>query len=125
MKTAGNKVLILEDEVLLAMNLELSLKEMGYSVLGCVITGEEALSIIEKDKPDVVLIDISLDGEIDGIETTKRIKNKYNIPIVIMTGSTDHDTLKKANDLNPVGIIYKPITDRKLSSILQQAFFIN
>jgi DNA-binding NarL/FixJ family response regulator len=111
-----------EDEILLAMNLELSLKEMGYSVVGCVITGEEALSLIENDKPDIVVIDITLDGEIDGIETSKRIMHMHNIPSVIMTGSTDHDTLRRVNELNPVAIIYKPVTDRKLSSVLQKAF---
>jgi CheY-like chemotaxis protein len=121
MKNDGKKILIVEDEVLLAMNLELSLKKMGYSVVGCVITGEEALSVIENDRPDIIMIDITLDGDIDGIETSKRIRNDFNIPIVIMTGNTDQDTLKRANELNPAGLITKPITDQKLRSLLKKA----
>jgi CheY-like chemotaxis protein len=122
MNNFNKKILIVEDEILLAMDIELSLKEMGHSVVGCVVTGEEALSVIEKDKPDLVLIDIKLDRSMDGIETSKQIRHRHNIPIVFITGNADQDTLKRANELNPIDLIIKPITDQRLSSILQKAF---
>lgn len=121
-KSAGKNILIVEDEALLAMELKLLLEEMGHSVAGFVTTGEEALSITERDRPDIVLIDIKLDGNLDGIETSKRIMHSHNIPVIFITGNTDHDTLKRANALNPVGTIKKPLNDDELRSVIKKAF---
>jgi len=122
MGNSGKNILIVEDEVLLAMDLELLLKEMGYGVTGCVITGEEALSAIERERPDLVLIDITLDGEMDGIETSRRIRQRHAVPVIFMTGNTDPDTLKRANESNPAGIVKKPLNTQDLRTVLQKAF---
>jgi CheY-like chemotaxis protein len=119
---AGKKILIVEDEVILAVDLECSLKEMGCCVVGCFINGEEAMPLLAQDRPDIVFIDINLSGGLNGIEISKRIKEEYGIPIVFMTGNTDDITLHKAGELDPVGILKKPMTDLQLSSILEKAF---
>lgn len=122
MENGGKRILIVEDEVLLAMDLELLLKEMGHSVVGCVLTGRDALSLIENDRPDIILIDITLQGDMDGITTAKRIRQRQDIPIVFVTGNKDRDTLNRVNEFNPVGIVIKPLTDNTLRDVLEKAF---
>jgi DNA-binding NtrC family response regulator len=113
-------ILIVEDEMLLALDLEMSLTDMGHTILGSFRNGEDALSFIEKNRPDVVLLDIKLEGELDGIEASKVIHYEYNVPVIFVTGNTDSNTLTKAQEMNPVGIINKPIKDYELSEFLQQ-----
>jgi len=122
MRGDRRKILIVEDETLLALSLSLSLQEEGHIITGCVTSGEKALAMIEKDRPDIVLIDIKLDGGMDGIETSWRIRREHALPIVFMTGNTDHGTLQLANELDPVGILRKPINDHEVLSVIRKAF---
>ncbi len=121
MNTPGMNILIVEDEALLSMDLELSLKDMGHTVLESVPSGEEALSFVGRNRPDIVLIDIKLDGNLDGIETSRMIMKEYDVPVIFMTGNTDTDTLSRAEALGPVGIIKKPIKDHELIMFLRNA----
>jgi CheY-like chemotaxis protein len=109
-------ILIVEDEMLLAMSTKLTLEEAGYRVNGISSAIEETLSMVEQDKPDMALVDITLGGEMSGMDIAQRIREKIEIPIVYMTGSTDTETLEIARRTKPAGIIKKPVEDDKLIS---------
>ena len=100
--------MIIEDEILIAMTLRLKLIKLGYEVCQLFTSGEEALKNIEKEKPDIILMDINLEGELDGIKTAQQIKNKLNIPIIYTTGYSDRDIMERAKASEPAGYLIKP-----------------
>lgn len=108
------RVLIVEDEIFIAMSLQMELQAAGYSVNQPVSTGEAAISIVQQDKPDVVLMDISLAGEIDGIEAAQRIRAVADVPVIFMTGYPDCAVEEQTERLNPLGYFIKPV---KVSAI--------
>jgi CheY-like chemotaxis protein len=79
------RVMVVEDERIVALNLERRLTKLGYEISSLATSGSQALQAIERDKPDVVLMDVNIEGEIDGIETASRIPNAYNIPVIYLT----------------------------------------
>jgi len=117
------KVLIVEDEGIVSLDLRSSLSSFGEIESKIAFTGEEALNMIKKEKFDLVLMDIGLKGEIDGIETAELISNEYSIPVVFLTGFADTDTEKKANELSPVGYMTKPVDEDKLKEIVTNILF--
>ena len=96
---------------------------MGYEVTGCVATGEESVRRSESDKPDVVLMDISLRGDMDGVDAGKKIYELTHIPIVYVTGHGDPDTLLRAKSTPNFSFVLKPIEDRELHYILEMALY--
>jgi len=90
------------------------LDELGYSHCGTVASGEAALTSIDKDKPDLVLMDIHLEGEIDGVDTAKIIFDKFNIPIIYISGDSDVSTVKRAVLDNTYGFMTKPVYKNSL-----------
>jgi len=114
-------ILIVEDEIILAMSTKLTLEEAGFGVSGISSTSEEALLIAERDRPDLALVDITLGGEAIGIDIAQGIRKIIDIPIVYMTGSTDTKTLEIARRTNPAGILKKPADDYKLLSVIKEA----
>jgi two-component system, response regulator PdtaR len=116
------RFLIVEDEVLIAMSLELELKRADYGVCQCVPTGEEAVSFVASDPPDVILMDIRLAGKIDGIEAARQIQAIHDIPIIFMTGYSDNTLMEEAQQLHPLGYFIKPITIRTLRSAVESWF---
>jgi signal transduction histidine kinase len=116
------KVLIVEDEVIVSMEINDILKELGYTVTGIVSTGREAFHDIEQNRPDLVLMDIKLSyGNMDGIETAKVIRSRYNIPIVYVTAFSDRDTLRRAKVTYPYGFVLKPFKKRELQIAIELA----
>ncbi|MFC1769606.1 response regulator [Nitrospirota bacterium] len=115
-------ILIVEDEYLLAMDIQFTLEDTGYKVMGIALSGEEALEQLERDLPDLVLMDITLYGNLDGIETAKQIHKRFNIPVVFMTGNADKLTTDNINEINPVGFIHKPIIENELMALLEKHF---
>jgi two-component system, response regulator PdtaR len=107
-------ILIVEDDDIIAKVEDWRLKNLGYEVCGRAITGAEAMEMAAKHKPDVVLMDINIKGDIDGIETAKMIKKAYNIPVIYVTSHSDGQTLERARDTNPDGFIVKPFDDDDL-----------
>lgn len=115
--------MIVEDEPITALDLSEKLSKSGFYVIDKVSSGEKALEIVSNEKPDIILMDIKLLGELDGIETAARIKNEYNIPTVFLTAFPENDLLQRAKKAEPYGYIIKPYDERELVSALEMALF--
>ena len=116
-------VLIVEDEAILAAHLASKVKLLGYRVIGPVPTGEEALDLIQVDPPNIALLDIRLDGHLDGIETAVRLKQLRDIPVIFLTAHSDQETLKRASTVGPFGYILKPFEERDLATQLEVTLY--
>ncbi len=102
------KILIVEDEMLIAANMSLQLTGLGYEVTGIVPRGEEALLRVKEHKPDIVLLDINLKGSLDGIETAVLMQQEQSLPIIYLTANTDEVHFNRAKETNPYAFISKP-----------------
>lgn len=114
------KILLVEDELLIAEDLRDYLVDLGYDVTGIAITLDECLSMITKNRPDLVLLDISLRGNGNGLDAAKQLEI-LNIPFAFLTASTDHKTVATAVTLNPFAFISKPFNKQDISVALQLA----
>lgn len=117
----GAKVLVVEDDPIVAHLLQLQLVKLGYEVLGTAASGEQTLRQIETSKPDLILMDIHIEGKIDGIETATRILRDHQIPVIYVTSSAEEETLERARDTKPYGYLIKPFYDRELHATIQMA----
>jgi DNA-binding LytR/AlgR family response regulator len=117
------KILIVEDEILVATDIQESLESLGYNVQDAVDTGLKAIAAVEKELPDLVLMDINLKGEMTGIEAAKIINQKHDVPIIYLTANADIDTVNKAKVALPYGYIIKPFTDKDLQTNIEIAIF--
>ena len=115
------RVLIVEDEFAVAMELEDHLGAMGYTVIDHVMTGAEAVERAEQTDPDLVLMDVRLDGPMDGVEAARRIRASRSLPVVFVTAYSDDDTLERATETTPYGYIVKPFDRRELYATLEVA----
>lgn len=113
------KILIVEDSALVALEISETLKNLGYSVVGEAASGLEAIEMARDLKPDLVLMDIILKGDMDGIEAAERIYSNYDIPIIYLTAHSDEATLERALKTNAFGYIIKPFNDRELYSNIE------
>ncbi len=114
-------ILIVEDEPIIAADLQDRLLEAGYNVLGPVAAGEEALGFFDQNPPDLVIMDIQLEGEWDGIETTRRIRQKKDLPIIFLTSNSDDATFRTARQLSPQAFLSKPFRGRDLIHAIEIA----
>ncbi|MCT7969519.1 ATP-binding protein [Laspinema sp. D1] len=114
-------VLVVEDEIITAIDIQSSLENLGYHVPPIASTGQEALDQVAKFQPDIILMDIVLKGEIDGIETANRIRDRQPIPIIFLTAYSDDATLARAGISEPFGYLLKPFDDRELHTTIQMA----
>lgn len=106
---AKPKVLIVEDEIIIAMDLRHKLQSLGYSICSFATSGEKAIETVEREKPDVVLMDIKLRGEMDGFEAAKLIRSDFGIPILFMTGYPISEFEGKAEISEPYEYLAKPV----------------
>lgn len=120
---ARAKILIVEDESIVAFNIQNRLEGLGYTVLAISPSGEGALQIVAQNSPDLVLMDIKLKGSIDGIETAAQIRNRFHIPVVYLTAYTDEETLNRAKLTQPYGYILKPFEARDLCTTIEVALY--
>jgi|GEM_PF-3940230 len=111
-------VCIVEDEWIVSMELQEHLRNMGFDIVGPFDEGVKALNSFNQLRPDLVLMDIKIKGEIDGIETTEKINKKYKVPVVYVTANTDETTLKRALNTNPFGVINKPYDVNELKKTI-------
>jgi PAS domain S-box-containing protein len=117
------KILIVEDENIVAKDIQNTLKSLGYAVAGIVATGEEALQKADETRPDLVLMDIMLKGYQDGVEAAQKILALYNIPVIYLTAYTDEKTLQRAKIAEPYGYILKPFEERELHIAIEMALY--
>ncbi|AOP33263.1 hypothetical protein A0128_05010 [Leptospira tipperaryensis] len=116
----SSKILIVEDETLVAQDIKHRLLRMGYSNLIASFTGEDAIEQAQNFQPDLILMDIILSkGRLNGIETVKRIQEFLNVPIIYLTASSDADTMNEAKKTNPNGFILKPFQTRELQIAIE------
>jgi len=119
----SDKILIVEDESIVALNLQSRLEKMGYEVSGVASSGEAAIAAAQANQPDLVLMDIRIKGKIDGIETANIIRAKFNIPVIYLTAYVDQETLERAKITEPYGYLIKPIEAKELSSNIQISLY--
>jgi len=117
------EILIVEDESVTAMEIEDKLKSLGYRISGIVSTGEEAVELAEKNDPDLVLMDIKLKGELDGIEAAKLIRAEQNIPVVYLTAYADEGMMQRAKTTEPYGYLLKPFEEREVQTQIEIAIY--
>jgi len=115
------KILIVEDDGIVSIDIRNILRNLGYDFIEIAFSGEEALNKTHDWNPDVILMDIGLKGDIDGIEAARIIKNRSNTPIIFLTGFADDNTLARANKINPVEYIIKPINNNELDDAISKA----
>lgn len=114
------RILMVEDEVITAMVMEADLQDAGYPVSRRVSSGEEAVSLAAEEVFDVVLMDIRLAGQIDGVEAARRIQEIRETPVIFMTGYQDEETHRRAEELSPLAYLVKPVNGAQLASLLGQ-----
>ena len=116
------KIMIVEDERLVALELRLALEELGYVVTGIADTGEGAVLAAGASMPDLIIMDIKLKpGPMDGIEAAKRIRELYNIGYIYVTGNADESTYQRAMRSSPLGYFNKPLNEDTLDQAIQTA----
>ena len=118
MLTPPIKILIVEDEAIIALCLKMELKQAGYAVGPAAFTGEEAVIRAAEESPDVILMDIGLAGDINGIEAAQQIRARSNVPIIFMTGYQEGDLRERAQTVNPVGYFIKPVSIHNLKPVI-------
>ncbi len=119
----SKRILIVEDEGLIAADIEMALESMGYKVVGKAWNGDLALDLIASTSPDLVILDITIQGTLTGIDLAKIIREKYNFPFVFLTSHADNATLNRVKETLPYGYIVKPFTDNNLKSTIELALF--
>ncbi|MEI9985914.1 MAG: ATP-binding protein [Aliidongia sp.] len=115
------RVLIVEDERVVASHLRQCLRSLGYAVAGVISTGREALVRAAELRPDIILMDIHLDDDIDGVETASRIREGSAVPVIYLTADCDEATLRRACATKPYGFLLKPVSERELHATIQTA----
>jgi DNA-binding LytR/AlgR family response regulator len=113
------KILIVEDEIIIAADISMMLGNLGYDVTGIIPRGEDALKSIEGTRPDLILMDVSLKGSMDGVETALLIQEKYQIPLIFLTANADDNTFARAKAAQPYAFISKPFRQSDLNRTIE------
>ena len=116
-------ILVVEDESIVSKDIQHSLKKLGYNVVGAASSGEKALELARTEPPDIVLMDIMLKGDMNGIETADIIRQEMAIPVVFLTAYADESTLSKAKVTEPYGYIIKPFKEIDLHTSIEMAIY--
>ena len=120
---AKTNVLVVEDESIVSKDIQYSLKKLGYNVVGAASTGEKAFELASTTNPDIILMDIMLKGDINGIQTAERVKAELQIPVIYLTAYADEATLAKAKVTEPYGYIIKPFKEVDLHTSIEMALY--
>lgn len=116
------RILIVEDEALIIMDLEVRLKRLGYAIIYSAFTGEDAVKIAQENQPHLIFMDIALSGEMDGVEASKAICSRLKIPVIYITGSSERmltKSLQEADLTHPYDYIIKPFDEKKLKEKIE------
>jgi PAS domain S-box-containing protein len=117
------RIMIVEDERIVAEDIKEGLQNMGYTVTSVAKSGEMAIEMAEKDRPDLVLMDIVLKGKMDGIETAKQFRSHFDIPVVYLSAYSDENILKRVKLTEPFGYIIKPFIEKELQVNIEMALY--
>ncbi len=113
------KILVVEDEMIIAAKISMQLTSLGYEVTGILPRGEQAIQHVKENKPDIILLDINLKGQIDGIETARQIQQFAEIPIIYLTANSDEATFNRAKPTKPFAFISKPFKQLDLQRAIE------
>ncbi|MFC1669213.1 response regulator [Spirochaetota bacterium] len=116
------KILIVEDDKISAKHIKLTLEARGYVVAGSVVTGGDAINMTAELRPDLILMDVNIKGDIDGIETAAKIKEEFDVPVIFLTAYSDTKTINKMKKVAPYGYILKPFRERELIVVIEMVF---
>ena len=117
------RILVVEDEAVIALRLQKRLKEMGYDVPDIAYSGEDAVEKAGRLKPDLVLMDIMIPDKLDGIEAAKIVKAEFDIPVIFLTAFSEDKILKRAKQAEPFGYLLKPFQDREIKAAIEVALY--
>jgi len=113
-------ILLVEDDYLQSYTLKILLESLNYTVIGIADSGERAIQMAEDFKPDLIIMDITLKGDMNGVEATTIIQNKSSIPVIYITGNSSNLYREKINETNHIGYFLKPITKQVLIELLEK-----
>ncbi len=119
----GARILVVEDELIVARDIRLQLVDLGYEPVGHATRGEQAVSMAESLQPDLVLMDVQLAGTMDGIAAAEQIRSQLALPVVFLTAFGGDDSLNRAKQTDPFGYILKPFSERELHTVLEMALY--
>jgi len=117
------KILVVEDENVVALEIKKRLTRLGYVVPSVAASGKEAINKARGFLPDLVLMDIRLKGEMDGIEAAQEIRTDLGIPVIYLTAHSDDETLKRAKQTEPYGYVLKPFEEEDLRAVIEMALY--
>ena len=120
---AQTNVLVVEDESIVSKDIQHSLKKLGYNVVGAANTGEQAVQLALEHHPDIILMDIMLKGEMNGIEAAEAIRRETSIPVIFLTAYADESTLARAKVTQPHGYIIKPFKEIDIHTSIEMALY--
>lgn len=120
---ARTNVLVVEDESIVSKDIQQSLKKLGYNVVGAAATGEKAIELARETQPDIVLMDIMLKGDMNGIEAADQIREEIDIPVIYLTAYADEGTLARAKVTEPSGYIIKPFKEIDIHTSIEMAIY--
>ena len=116
------RILVVEDESIVAFNLQQRLTNLGYDVPAIAVSGQESFDLVESTRPDLVLMDIHIQGDMDGIDVAARLQETHSIPVIYLTAYSEDSTLERARKTRPYGYLLKPFSERELHATIQMAF---
>jgi two-component system, response regulator PdtaR len=122
-KILDSNILIVEDEIIVAADLKGRLENLGYNIVGISSTGNDAIKKTGETNPDLVLMDIMIKGDMDGIETAQKIRDLYDVPVIYLTAYFDDEILNRAKITEPFGYILKPFEDMRIQSAIEMAVY--
>ena len=118
---SASKVLIVEDELIVSMDLQITTEQLGYTVVDRVVTGEDAIEFIKQNTVDIIFMDVILKGKINGIETAEKIHSFLDVPIIFISANNDTKKLVKDYDISPSYFIKKPFDEKELKITIEEA----
>ena len=119
------RIMVVEDEAVISMEIQDRLTKMGHSICGTAASGEEAVSVATAKRPDLILMDVQLRGEVDGVQTAKQIRDLIEIPIIYLTAFADDRTVERAKLTQPFGYLIKPFSEKELYAAIEMALYKN
>ena len=117
------RIMVVEDEAVISMEIQERLTKMGHLVCGTAASGDEAVSVATAKHPDLILMDVQLRGDVDGVQTAERIRDRIEIPVIYLTAFADDRTVERARHTEPFGYLIKPFSEKELYAAIEMALY--